>query len=145
MICEKARKARMHREFTPEELKVSFWPSIEKFLAPKGRLILVHDAQGRLVGCGTLQEIRPGVGELKRLYVRPEANGHGLGRKIVAARIDAARQMGWQRLYVNAIIGNEDMLRIYRKLGFEFVERFEGCSDPEEVADYFVYMTKSLA
>lgn len=52
--------------------------------------------------------------------------------------------MGWSTLYVNAIVGNEDMLRIYRKLGFGFVERFEGCSDSEEFTDYFVYMSKSL-
>ncbi|MBS0126253.1 GNAT family N-acetyltransferase [Thetidibacter halocola] len=126
--------------YTPQDLYASFWPNLHKVLPPIGRLILVHDENDRLVGCGTLQQARPDAGELKRLYVRPEANGHGLGRAIVAARMDAARAMGWRTLLVNAIIGNQDMLRIYESLGFRRIERFPECSDPIEVAEFFVYM-----
>ena len=102
--------------------------------------MLVHDAQGRLVGCGTLQQARPDAGELKRLFVRPEANGHRLGRALVDARIRAARDMGWNTLLVNTLIGNQDMLRIYENIGFRFIDRYPECSDPSEISDYFVYM-----
>ena len=130
--------------YSPEDLKASFWPNLHKFLPPTGRLMLVNDARGKLVGCATLQQARPDAGELKRLYVRPEANGHGLGRALVEARIDAAREMGWKKLLVNAIRGNQDMLRIYEKIGFRFVDRFPECSDPIEIADYFIYMQYDL-
>lgn len=126
--------------YTASDLMASFWPNIHKVLPPTGRLMLAHDAQGRLVGCGTLQQARSDAGELKRLYVRPEANGHGLGRALVDARIEAARAMGWRTLLVNAIRGNRDMLRIYESIGFRFIDRFPECSDPVEVAEYFVYM-----
>ena len=65
---------------------------------------------------------RPGAGELKRLFVRPEALGKGLGRVLVDRRIEAAREMGWSTLLVNALKGNSDMLKIYEKMGFTLIE-----------------------
>lgn len=131
--------------YTPEMLKASFWPNLHKVLPPTGRLILVHDEHsGRLVGCGTLQQTRPDAGELKRLYVRPEANGHGLGRTIVDLRIEAARDMGWKTLLVNAIRGNTDMIRIYESLGFRYIEPYPECSDPPEAYPWFIFMQCDL-
>ncbi len=123
----------------------SFFSNLQKVLPPTGRLMLVHDANERLVGCGTLQQARSDAGELKSLYVRPEANGHRLGRQLVNARIEAAREMGWRTLLVNAVKDNQDMLRIYKSIGFRFIDRYPECSDPEEIADYFVYMQCDFA
>jgi GNAT superfamily N-acetyltransferase len=145
VIVRKLALAGVPPNYTAEGLKTSFWPNIDKFLPPSGRLILVHDDAGRLVGCGTLQQVRADAGEVKRIYVRPEASGHGLGRAIVDARIQAARQLGWRRILVNAIRGNQDMLRIYQSLGFKFIDRYPECSDPIEVDPYFVYMQLELA
>ena len=130
--------------YTPDDLFASFWPSLHKLLPPTGRLILVHDESHRLVGCGTLQQARPDAGELKRLYVRPEAAGHRLGQAIIDARIEAAREMGWRTLLVNTPIGNREMLRLYERMGFRYIDRFPECSDPAEVAEYFVYLQLDL-
>jgi len=126
--------------YTPHDILSPFWLGLPKLLPPTGRLLLVHDEQERLVGCATLQQARPDAGELKRLFVRPEARGHHLGRKLVNIRIEAARKMGWNTLLVNALKGNQDMLRIYESIGFRIIDRFAECSDPIEIADYFVYM-----
>lgn len=144
IILRKLAVAGVPQKYTVEGLKASFWPSIDKFLPPSGRLILVHDEAGALAGCGTHQQIRADAGEVKRLYVRPAASGHGLGRAIVNARLQAARRMGWRRILVNAIRGDQDMLRIYQSLGFEFIDRYPECSDPIEVDPYFVYMQLEL-
>ena len=130
--------------YTPEDLIASFWPNVHRFLPPTGRLLLVHDQNDRLLGCGTLQQARPDAGELKRLYVRREAAGNRLGKALVDARIDAARQMGWRTLLVNTPIGNREMLHLYEKIGFRYIERFPECSDPAEVAEFFVYMQLDL-
>ncbi|NJN06358.1 MAG: GNAT family N-acetyltransferase [Rhodobacteraceae bacterium] len=76
--------------------------------------------------------------------MRPEAAGHGLGRKLVEARIRAAREMGWRTLLVNTLLDNQEMLRIYQKIGFRFIERYPECSDPVEVADKFHYLQYDL-
>lgn len=144
VIIRKLTSAGIPHNRTVDGLKASFWPNLHKMLPPTGRLILVHDSQDRLVGCGTLSQVRPDAGELKRLFVRPEANGHGLGRAIVEARIKAARDMGWTTLLVNAIRGNTDMTRIYESIGFRYIDRYPECSDPIEMNPYFVYMQRDL-
>ncbi|NJN06357.1 MAG: hypothetical protein HC814_08320 [Rhodobacteraceae bacterium] len=45
--------------YTPADLMASFWPNLHKFMPPTGRLVLARNANGRLVGCGTLQQARP--------------------------------------------------------------------------------------
>ena len=124
----------------PKDMASSVLANIQTFLPPTGRLVLAYGEQNRLVGCGTLQQARPDAGELKRLFVRPEASGNRLGRALVDARMEAARKMGWRTLLVNAVTGNRDMLRIYESLGFRFIERYPECSDPIELTDYFDYM-----
>lgn len=91
-----------------------------------------------------LQQARPDASELKRLYVRPEAAGNRLGKALVDMRIEAAREMGWRTLLVNTPIGNREMLHLYEKLWFRYIERFPECSDPAEVGDFFVYMQLDL-
>ncbi|SDK32251.1 GNAT family N-acetyltransferase [Aliiruegeria lutimaris] len=144
VILKKLAVAGGPPRYTPQDLIASFWPNLHRVLPPTGRLILVHDESDRLVGCGTLHQARTGAGELKRLYVRPEATGHRLGRAIVDARINAAREMGWTTLLVNALRNNRDMLRIYESIGFRFIDRYPECSDPIEVDPYFIYMQYDL-
>ena len=140
MILRKFEAAGGPAAFEAADLLASFWPNLHKFLPPTGRLVLVHDEAERLVGCGTLQQARPDAGELKRLYIRPEASGHGLGRALVNVRMEAARDMGWKTLLVNAVRGNQDMLRIYESIGFRYIDRYPECSDPVEADPYFIYM-----
>lgn len=129
----------------PADLLASFWPNLHKVLPPTGRLVLVHDEARRLVGCVTLHQARPDAGELKRLYVRPQANGHGLGRSIVGAVMQAARDMGWNTILANAVRGNGDMTRLFESIGFRYIERYPECSDPVEADPYFIYMQYDFA
>ncbi|MDG4650460.1 GNAT family N-acetyltransferase [Roseibacterium sp. SDUM158017] len=131
--------------FTPEAVAATFWTGLHKVLPPTGRLLLVHDEDGALVGCSTLQQARPDAGELKRLFVRPAAAGHGLGRQMVDIRMQAAREMGWKTLLVNAVRGNTDMLRIYESIGFRYIDAYPECSDPVEARPYFIFMQYDFA
>ena len=99
-----------------------FWEEIDLFLPPKGRLYVARNANGDLIGCGSLKTIDVGAGELKRLYVKPEARGSGLGRHLVELRIQAAREMGLSRMLVDSLKANVEMRGLYAKLGFEEIE-----------------------
>lgn len=59
---------------------------------PVGSVVLV---QARNDDDGT---VLPGVAQLRLLLLTPEARGLGLGRQLVAACTDFARQAGYQRL-----------------------------------------------
>src|SRR2546423_15149139 len=68
------------------------------YAPPRGRLLLAgpHDAP---VGCIALRPLpQPGVGEVKRLYVRPAARGSGVGEALVQAILRDARSIGYREL-----------------------------------------------
>jgi len=129
---------------TPGDLMSSFRSNLQSYLPPTGSLTLVHDSGRRLVGACTINQVRSDVGELKRLYVRPEADGHGLGMRIINRQFEMARSMGWKAILINVIKGNDVMLHISRKAGFRDIDRYPECADPVELADFFVYMRYDL-
>lgn len=59
---------------------------------------------------------------------------------IESIRTKAARDMGWKTLPVNAVRGNQDILRIYERIGFHYIDRYPECSDPVEVAPWQIFM-----
>ena len=144
VLVEKLTAAGAAGGYAPSGLKASFWPNLHKVLPPNGRLLLVHDVSDRLVGCASLQQAGPDSGEFKRLYIRPEANGNGLGRKLVTAQMEAAKAMGWRRLVINIIKGNKESIRIFETLGFRYIDRYPECFDPIELDPWFVYMECDL-
>jgi ribosomal protein S18 acetylase RimI-like enzyme len=101
-----------------------FWNEIDLFLPPTGQLVLAKSEDGTLVGCGSLKSLGSTKGELKRLFVRPQARGLGLGRKLVELRLDAARQMGLRSLSVDTFKNNLEMRGLYQKMGFEEIDGY---------------------
>jgi GNAT superfamily N-acetyltransferase len=125
----------------------TFWENIDTVLPPNGHFLHAISPQGTLLGTGALRTVAPGVGEMKHLFVRPEARGMGLGRALVEARITAARAMGLHRLVADAVLGNDRMPNLYAALGFEQVPSHPYCGsskvDPK-LAERLLYFTKTL-
>ncbi len=101
-----------------------FWHHAEEYLPPAGSTWIARNAAGLAVGWGTMRRIRPDTGEMKRLFVRPEARGHGIARRLVQARIDDARAMGWAHLLCDTIRTNIEMQTLYQSMGFRFTDPY---------------------
>jgi len=104
------------------------------YVPPEGRLLLATH-EGAPAGCVALHNLEPGICEMKRLYVRPQFRGKGLGRALAERVIAEARQIGYQRLRLDTV---EPMMKaavaMYRQLGFREIAPYR--DNPIEGALY---------
>jgi len=101
---------------------------------PHGRLLLA-EFEGELAGCVALHKLENEICEMKRLYLRPQFRGKGLGRALATRIIAEARDLGYSRLRLDTVeSAMQDAVAMYLKLGFRKIDPY--CENPMPSALY---------
>jgi len=86
--------------------------------------IWLAEADGELAGIVALRPWADGIGEMKRLYVRPRFQGRGLGKALAETVVAAARQSGDRALRLDTLASMAAAVAIYRAMGFREIEPY---------------------
>ena len=92
---------------------------------------LVYEEEGKILGYayGSLPFGREAYRWVaaSSIYLAPEAQGKGIGRKLYAALEDLLRKQGYRRTYAIITSDNPGSLRFHEKTGFRFLSEFPNC------------------
>lgn len=90
---------------------------LDRFTPPAGECLLAR-LSGAPVGTLMLKRRDRETCEMNRMWVRPEARGHGIGRRLIADLMAAARGMGFRVMKLEALDERIPAVPLYAKMGF---------------------------
>jgi len=99
----------------------TFQMSVEDMAETGTTVFVARDDDGAAVGVGALKDHGEGLGEVKRLFARPEVRGKRVGVRLLNAIQDKARVSGHKRLVLETGVGDAyaGAYRLYENAGFK--------------------------
>lgn len=117
--------------------------TLDKFMPPRGRLLLGY-VEGQPMGIACLKELSNSIGEIKRMYVRPQGRKIGLGRALLRRVLEESRQIGYERVRLDSARFMAEAHQLYRTSGFREIEAYEGSEIPKEFQSHWIFMEREL-
>ena len=101
-------------------------PAPPEDMSPPGGGFVVLSEHGRAVAGGGLKRLDDAACEIKRMYVVRDARGRGLGRALLAALEELARDMGYAVVRLDTGSRQPGAQRLYERSGYLPVSDFNG-------------------
>ncbi len=102
--------------------------TLERAYGPPGGRFLLLRAGDDTAGCVALQDLGGGICEMKRLFLRPEFRGRGLGRKCAEEVVQIAREMGYASVCLHTLPSMRAAIVLYRSMGFREIAPYDETS-----------------
>ena len=99
---------------------------------PGGRLYLLR-CDGEAAGCIALKKIEDGIGELKRLYIRPMFQGKGFANLLMDRLLEEARAIGYRYLRLDTLRNLQSARALYARYGFRPIPRYNDNPAPQAI------------
>jgi GNAT superfamily N-acetyltransferase len=110
---------------------------------PAGVFYLVQ-VDGQLAGMGGLRRLAPGLGEIKRMYFRPQFRGLRLGERTLHRLLADAKSFGYERLCLDTAPFMTAAHRLYENNGFADCGAYEGVEVPAAFHANWRFMERRL-
>jgi putative acetyltransferase len=111
----------------------------ETILGAGGRVFFAV-REGEPVGCCALVAMGPGEFEVAKMAVTSSAQGLGVGRLVLQRAVDAARDAGATRLYLETNHALTPAIHLYEAIGFRNLPQERVTPSPYARADVFMEM-----
>ncbi|MEV7121597.1 GNAT family N-acetyltransferase [Kitasatospora griseola] len=96
-----------------------------------GIRFLLAEAGGRPVGCCAVQPFPDGAAELKRMYVAPEARGHGIATRLLARAEHLAAGLGHPEIRLETAVHQPEAIALYTRSGYTAIPNYPPYQDKQ--------------
>lgn len=93
--------------------------------------IVVYENE-QAIGGGAIRRYDDKIAELKRVFVRTEYQGRGIGSRLVFLLMEWAMELGYERMILETGELLAESCAVYRKLGFSVIENYGPYADMPE-------------
>ena len=97
----------------------------------KGSLLWVAVCNDQIVGCCGVfptEGLPDNTAELAKFYLSPSARGVGIGKQLIEKSIQSAKDLGYEKLYLESMPQFSNAVNIYNRLGFKMLKKALGNS-----------------
>jgi GNAT superfamily N-acetyltransferase len=122
---EAAMRAEVEAMYTGLEMAGADMPKAGPAeLNPPAGVFMVGYEDGRPVCCGGIKTLESGICEFKRMYVVPDARGAGVGRVLLAALEQRAREMGFHTARLDTGDRQTTAQHLYTSAGYGVIPNY---------------------
>ncbi len=118
---------RFQQGFDPGDALTS---GLQAMAPPTGAFVVATDGDAT-VGCGGVQTIDDGVGEVKRMWVSSATRGRGLGKQLLRRLEDEARHLGHHTVRLDTNSQLPQAVALYRNAGYVEIDRYNDNPYPD--------------
>ena len=111
-------------------------------LEPPEGILLIAEVEGKVAGMGALKKLSDGIGEIKRMYNRPQYRGRGLGKQMLYRLLEAGREYGYASFMLDTPMWAYAAQHIYKSAGFEEIGEYPKSEIPPDFRQYWMFMEK---
>lgn len=93
-------------------------------MSPPNGCFLVVRSDTRVLGCGGVLNLEPGIGEIKRMWIEPSMRGLGLGRRLLESLEGRVAEMGNRTVRLDTNSTLAEALALYNSAGYLEIDRY---------------------
>ena len=112
-------------------------------ISSDGVLYLLQEKE-EIIGMGALRELKEGIGEIKRMYIKPYYQGKGLGREMLQLLLNKGKERGFSEIYLETGAFMTAAQGLYRSTGFHDREEYPENEVPPQLRRFWLFMERKL-
>lgn len=107
----------------------------EQYSRPTGIIFILYNMDQMPMGCFGIRKFEDHICELKRMYVKKELQGRGIGKVVVTKAIEIAKELNYNKMRLDTLPSMQAAINLYKKMGFYEIESYR--FNPIEGTKYF--------
>jgi len=116
---------------------------ITSYIPPEG-IYYILQIDEKIVGMGALRKIKMNIGEVKRMYIRPEYRGQGLGKALLEQILRKAKEFRFSTIRLETGKFMTTAQFIYHEAGFREIDEYPEIETPPPLRPYWLFMEKEI-
>lgn len=116
---------------------------LSSYVPPEG-IYYILQIKEKIGGMGALRKLKKDVGEIKRMYIKPEYRKKGYGKAMLIQLLKKGKEFGFSTIRLDTGKFNDAAQYIYRSAGFQERKKYPESEEPAQFQPFWLYMEKSM-